>query len=34
MSMYIGVIPGNNAVFSQVKTGDIIATSREYLEHS
>lgn len=34
MSMYIGVIPGNNTVFSQVKTGDIIAISREYLEHS
>lgn len=34
MSMYIGVVPGNNALFSVVKTGDIIATSREYWEHS
>jgi murein DD-endopeptidase MepM/ murein hydrolase activator NlpD len=34
MSMYIGVVPANNEVFSQVKTGDIIATSREYFEHS
>lgn len=34
MSMYIGVLPGNNTVFSQVKTGDIIATSREYNDHS
>ena len=34
MSMYIGVVPGNNALFSRVNTGDIIATSREYSEHS
>ncbi|MBP6921190.1 peptidoglycan DD-metalloendopeptidase family protein [Candidatus Gracilibacteria bacterium] len=34
MSMYIGVNPGSNALFSQVNIGDIIATSREYLEHS
>lgn len=34
MSMYTGVIPGDRALFSQVKSGDIIATSREYTVHS
>ncbi len=34
MSMYIGVIPGDRAIFSQVQWGDVIATSREYMEHS
>ncbi len=34
MSMYIGVVPGDAALFSRVKGGDIIATSREYMEHS
>lgn len=34
MSMYIGVVPGDVALFSRVKGGDIIATSREYMEHS
>lgn len=34
MSMYIGVVPGDAGLFSQVKSGDIIATSREYMEHS
>ncbi len=34
MSMYIGVVPGDVALFSRVKTGDIIATSRDYMEHS
>lgn len=34
MSMYTGVVPGDRTVFSQVKSGDIIATSREYTEHS
>lgn len=34
MSMYTGVIPGEQALFSQVKTGDIIATAREYSQHS
>ena len=34
MSMYVGVVPGDAALFSQIKTGDIIATSRDYMEHS
>ena len=34
MSMYIGIVPGDAGLFSQVKTGDIIATSREYMEHT
>jgi hypothetical protein len=32
--MYTGVIPSSRTVFSPVKSGDIIATSREYTEHS
>lgn len=34
MSMYIGVIPSDRAIFSAVQWGDIVATSREYMEHS
>lgn len=34
MSMYIGVVPGDVALFSRIKNGDIIATSRQYMEHS
>lgn len=34
MSMYVGVVPGDVALFSRVKAGDIIATSRDYMEHS
>jgi murein DD-endopeptidase MepM/ murein hydrolase activator NlpD len=34
MSMYIWVVPSDVALFSPVKAGDIIATSREYMEHS
>jgi murein DD-endopeptidase MepM/ murein hydrolase activator NlpD len=34
MSMYIGVVPGDVALFSRVKNGDIIGNSRQYMEHS
>lgn len=34
MSMYVGVVPSDAPLFSRVKTGDRIATSREYMEHS
>jgi murein DD-endopeptidase MepM/ murein hydrolase activator NlpD len=34
MSMYTGVVPWDMAIFTQINSGDIIATSREYMEHS